>query len=413
MIIGASHAGVNLAFSLRKEGWNGEIHLYDKDPVLPYHRPPLSKAFLTSDEPIEKYSLKSFESYEKEGIDLHLGVGVNEINRSDKSIVLDNGGIATYDKLVIATGARPWIPPIKGIDDASNLFSLRTAQDVQQIKKAVGNGTNKKVVVIGGGYIGLEIAASMKKSGAQVTVLEREERVLARVTSQEMSSFFQKLHEDEGVNVLTSKNVEFIEKDGNCNVVHCADGSQYHADVIVVGVGIRVNLELARDAGLDVLDGIKVNEQTVTSDPDIHAIGDCSYHFNAGYDQWVRLESVQNAVDQAKVAAAVMAGKEATYNALPWFWSDQFDVKLQMVGLSSGYDELLIRNEDNERKFSTWYFKAGQLLAVDAVNNAKAYVIGTKLIKERLKVNKAKLMDKSLPLSFAELALAEGATTIA
>ncbi|MBU2912686.1 NAD(P)/FAD-dependent oxidoreductase [Reichenbachiella agariperforans] len=405
LVIGASHAGVNFAFALRKEGWEGRIVLFDKDPVLPYHRPPLSKAYLTSDDPIEKHSLKSPESYEKEHIELCLGVGISSINRDTKTITLDTGETQVYDQLVLAAGARPLIPPIPGMDTAHQLYPLRTAHDVQQIKAALGDGKGKRAVIIGGGYIGLEIAASMKKVGAEVTVLEREARVLARVTAPEMSAFFQQLHAEQGVNVLTNKNVVSIATEGadKSNIVRCSDGSQYRADLIVVGVGIRVNLELAKDTGLEIENGIKVNAQTQTSDPAIYAIGDCSFHHNPLYDRWVRLESVQNTVDQAKVAAAVIAGKDASYNSLPWFWSDQFDVKLQMVGLSEGYDELLIREEEGERKFSAWYFRCDQLLAVDAVNNAKAYVIGTKFIKEGKQVDKGKLIDTDVPLKPADL----------
>lgn len=397
VVIGASHAGVNFAFALRKEGWEGQIILYDGDPNLPYHRPPLSKAYLTTDDEIEKHSLKSPLSYEKENITLRLGILVSSINKAERLVTLIDGTTQVYDKLVIATGARPIIPPIPGIDTATKLFPLRTAKDVNDIRSAMQTETNKKVVIIGGGYIGLEIAASMKKLGASVTVLEREERVLARVTAPEMSTFFQELHAKNGVDVLTSKNVVSIETSNGLNTITCQDGSKYEAAVIVVGVGIRVNLELAKEIGLEIENGIKVAATTQTSDPNIYAIGDCSYHHNPHYHRFVRLECVQNAVDQAKVAAADICGKNPTYDTIPWFWSDQYDVKLQMVGLSDGYDELIIREEEGEAtKFSAWYFKGDQLLAVDGVNNAKAYVIGTKFIKESVKVDKAKLADPTI-----------------
>lgn len=397
LVIGASHAGVNFAFALRKEGWEGRIVLYDKDPVLPYHRPPLSKAYLTSEDPIEKHSLKSAESYEKSKIDLQLGVGVASINRSNKTLTLDQGETVSYDQLMIATGARPLIPPIPGIDTAKHLYPLRTAADVENIRTAMGDGAGKRVVIIGGGYIGLEIAASMKKLGADVTVLEREERVLARVTAPEMSAFFQSLHADRGVEVLTNKNVISISTKDGLNTVACSDDTHYEADIIILGVGIRVNLELAQDAGLAIENGIRVDATARTSDENIYAIGDCSYHHNPHYDRMVRLESVQNAVDQAKVAAAAISGKEVTYDTTPWFWSDQFEVKLQMVGLSTGYNQLIRRDEEGDSiKFSVWYFKDDQLLAVDAVNNAKAYVLGTKFIKEGVKVDKLKLADPTV-----------------
>lgn len=397
VIIGASHAGVNLAFALRREGWKGKIHIYDSDPELPYHRPPLSKAYLTSGDSIEKNQLRSADSYKSEDITLNLGVQVQRINREEKIIVIGDGTAVQYNKLVIASGARPIIPPIPGIKTAKNLFPIRSAADITNIRKALAKSETKKVVIIGGGYIGLETAASLKKLGATVTVLEREERILARVTAPEMSDFFQQLHDKNGVEVLTSKNVNSIEYSNNQNIIHCADGSKYTGDIIIVGVGIYVNKELAEEADILCENGIRVDSTTQTNDTDIFAIGDCSYHYNPHYDRYIRLESVQNAIDQAKVAAAAICSKETKYDTIPWFWSDQYDIKLQMVGLSQGYDQIILRKESGEGtygdSFSVWYFKGDTLLAVDAINNAKAYVIGTKFIKGNLKVDKEKLAD--------------------
>ncbi|MFY0627113.1 MAG: FAD-dependent oxidoreductase [Reichenbachiella sp.] len=397
VVIGASHAGVNFAFSLRKEGWEGDIILYDSDPTLPYHRPPLSKAFLTSDDGIEKYQLKSSESYIKENISLNLGVQIDRIDRDTHNIILQGGSRQQYDKLVIATGARALIPNIPGLNKAKNLFPLRNARDISNIRHALGNSIGKKVVIIGGGYIGLETAASMKKLGADVTVLEREERVLARVTAPEMSIFFQELHAQYGVKIFTNKNVTSIQPRDKNNSIECADGAKYEADLIIVGVGIAINTELAMEAGLEIENGISVDASAKTSDDNIYAIGDCTYHHNPHYDRFIRLESVQNAVDQAKVAAADICGKNPIYNSIPWFWSDQFDIKLQMVGLSNGYDNVVIRKEESDMtKFSVWYFRGEELLAVDGINNAKAYVVGTKFIKERKIVDKKKLQDNSV-----------------
>lgn len=394
VVIGASHAGVNFAFALRREGWEGEIILYDADPMLPYHRPPLSKAYLTSDDGIEKNLLKSAESYGKERITLKLGVKVSSINRQEKHIVLNDGTEQSYDKLVLATGARPIMPSIPGLKTSNKVFPLRTSADVANIRSTLSESENKRVVVIGGGYIGLETAASLKKLGASVTVLEREERILARVTTPEMSAFFQNLHFENGVDVFTQKNVMAIETNNEKEIVKCDDGTSYPADVIIVGVGIFVNMELAASAGLTIENGIKIDETAKTVDDDIYAIGDCTFHYNPHYDRFVRLESVQNAVDQAKVAAAAICGNETRYDTIPWFWSDQYDVKLQMVGLSQGYDEVLVRREvGNEKCFSVWYFKGDNILAVDAVNNAKAYVYGTKFIKSGDPIDKAKLVD--------------------
>ncbi|GAL80587.1 ferredoxin reductase [Algibacter lectus] len=397
IVIGASHAGVNFAFALRREGWEGEIILYDNDKEFPYHRPPLSKAYLTSEEGTEQSLLFPKENYKTDNIVLKLGIAVNTINKEEKTITLANGSVQQYDKLVIATGARPFIPPIQGLDLAKNVFPMRTAEDAINIRKTINNSLTKRAVIIGGGYIGLETAASLKKLGANVVVLEREERVLARVTAPVMSDFFTQLHQNNGVKILTSKNVISIENKDDHNVVVCDDGTKLNADLIVVGVGIKVNSELAQNAGIVIENGIKVDETAKTNDPDIYAIGDCTYHYNPHYKYHLRLESVQNAVDQAKTAAKAICEQEVVYDTIPWFWSDQFDVKLQIVGLSKGYNQIIIRQEEAKNSFSTWYFKDDELLAVDAVNFAKAYVLGTKFIKSKQKLDKSKISDLSIP----------------
>lgn len=397
LVIGASHAGVNFAFALRREGWEGEITLYDSDLEFPYHRPPLSKAYLTSEEGTEQSLLFPKENYKTDNIILKLGIAVKTINREEKTIILNNGSLQHYDKLVIATGARPFIPPIQGIHLASNVFPMRTSADALNIRKTINNSIKKRAVIIGGGYIGLETAASLKKLGAHVTILEREERVLARVTAPVMSDFFTKLHQNNSVEILTNKNVVSIENKENYSVVICDDGTKLDADLIVVGVGIKVNTELAQNSGIIIENGIKVDETARTNDTNIYAIGDCTYHFNPHYKCYLRLESVQNAVDQAKTAAKAICGEDVIYDTIPWFWSDQFNVKLQMVGLSKGYNNIIIRNEEAENSFSTWYFKDDELLAVDAVNYAKAFVLGTKFIKSKQKLDQTKLADLSIP----------------
>ena len=398
VVIGASHGGVNFAFNLRKEGWLGEIILIDSDPMTPYHRPPLSKGYLI-DGNLESNLLKQLETYKKENIQLKLGETVLSINREAATISLKSGEIQQFDKLVIATGARPFIPPIQGLVSAKNVFPVRTAEDAINIRKAFDNATQKRVVVIGGGYIGLEAAASLKKLGATVTVLERENRVLARVTAPIMSDYFTTLHQKHDVAVLTHKNVVSVEIKEGLNVIHCDDKTSFNADIIIVGVGIKVNQELAENAGLIIKNGIKVNQFAQTSDNNIYAIGDCTNHFNPHYQKFIRLESVQNAIDQGKVAAAHICGKENAYNTIPWFWSDQYDIKLQMVGLSNGYDEVLVRKEETDStSFSVWYFIGSELLAVDAVNNARAYMLGTKLIKGGQLIDRSKLVDTSIPI---------------
>ena len=392
VVIGASHAGVNCAFALRKTGWEGKIILFDSDPHLPYHRPPLSKSFLSHPSETAPPPLRPQESYEKANITLCLGITVQAIDRQHKFISLEDGTQQSYDTLVIATGARPWIPSIPGIDTAINAFPLRTANDALQIREALKKSALRRVVIIGGGYIGLETAASLRQLDTTLTILERESRILARVTAPALSNYFHTLHEQKGVNLFTGKQILKIEADEECALVHCSDGTQYIADLLIVGTGIQVNTELARNAGLEVKGGIHVDERCRTNDEHIFAIGDCTYHVNARYAFPLRLESVQNAVDQGKVAAAAICGKPARYDRIPWFWSDQYDVKLQMVGLSEGYDQAIIRRENGQAApFSIWYFKGEQLLAVDAVNHPKAYVLGTKFIKAQQRLDKTQL----------------------
>ena len=399
VVVGASHAGVTFAFALRKEGWEGEIIVFDSDPELPYHRPPLSKSCLTATVDSQSNLLFPEESYKDDTITLCLGRTVVSINKKASSIKTSDGMEQPYDTLVLAIGARPIIPQINGIETAENLFPIRTLADAIQIGNAVSHSGTKRVAIIGGGYIGLETAASLRKLGAEVTVFEREERILSRVTAPEMSDFFHKLHTENGVSILSNKNVTSIQNTNNQNEVFCDDNTSYYADVIIVGVGIRVNTELAEQAGLHIENGIRVDGTAKTNDKNIYAIGDCTYHYNPHFDRYIRLESVQNAVDQAKVAAAAICGGQVTYNSIPWFWSDQYDVKLQMVGLSTGYTQIIKRVEENNEKCqSIWYFKGDELLAVDAVNNAKAYILGGRFIQNGQKLDKGKLKDTSIPI---------------
>ncbi|MCL1046035.1 FAD-dependent oxidoreductase [Shewanella electrodiphila] len=413
VIIGASHAGVNFAFHLRQQGWAGCITLIERDPELPYHRPPLSKKTLQSAE-LKSTPLKAEKAYSDNNIDLKLGYEVTTVNQSAKQITLNDGQCLHYNKLILATGCRAFIPPVLGlevIDPLNNrsIFTMRTYADTTAIKAALNNSSDKQVVIIGGGYIGLESAASLIAMGAKVTVIEKQPKILSRVTSAVMSDFLTELHLSKGVELLTDKDVIEVKQLSHQyphqpphqyqhkQVVVCSDGSEYCADFIIVGVGVRLNTQLALEAGVDVEQGIKVNEACQTSNEDIFAIGDCTQQFSSLYQRWIRLESVQNAVDQAKIAAQFLTGKlpqgEPVQQTVPWFWSDQYNCKLQIVGLSEGYDELLVKQE-SAQQFSVWYFKADKLLCVEAVNYAKAYVLGTQAIKQNLLVDKAALQSR-------------------
>lgn len=404
VIIGASHGGVSVAFDLRKRGWEGDIVLIDRDPQLPYHRPPLSKTYLTGEKGIDDILLRPQKSYDDQNIELKLGSSVQNVDRKAQRVRLENGDELHYTKLVLAVGARPFIPPIRGIESSKHRYTIRTADDISRIKNALSNSSQKRVIIIGGGYIGLETAASLSKLGASIIVLERESRTLARVAAPETSQYFENLHADHGVSIYTNKQVDAIQERDGTEVIACSDGSTFEADFIIIGVGIRVNTELAEDAGLKTDNGIVVNDYACTSDDNIYAVGDCTNHYNPHYDRHIRLESVQNAADQAKVAAAAICGASIKYDKIPWFWSDQYDVKFQAVGLSTGYDRLIVRHEENDKnRLSIWYFLDNRLLAVDAVNHPKAYVLGTKLIKSGQMINTTNLANPQQDLTLANI----------
>ena len=399
VIVGASHAGVNFAFALRGKGWEGRIILFDGDPLLPYHRPPLSKDFLTREKEMDRILLKPAQSYESKDISLQLGVWVKAIKPQEKYILLADNSQQAYDTLVLATGARPFIPPIPGIDSAKQVFPLRNAEDAQEIRACFSSLDKKEIVIIGGGFIGLEVAASLRKLGAEVTVLEREDRILSRVTNETISTYFTDLHTQQGVRICVGKDITHIKVSLGGNRIFCADGTDYYAEMVVVGTSIRVRSELAEEAGLEVKNGICVDETAQTRDTSIYAIGDCSYHYNPYYDRSHRLESVQNASEQAVVAAAVICGQEAIYDSIPWFWSHQYTAKLQMVGLMEGADEVVVRHESStEGQLSTWYFKDDRLLAVHAVNHPKAFALGRKFISQGKKIDRNMLAEPTTEL---------------
>ncbi len=394
IIIGASHAAAQLAPSLRQEGWEGKIIVIGDEPYLPYHRPPLSKAFLAGDQTAEGLLIRKQPIYDKNDIEFKLGTRVENINRSHKNITLTNGEVLSYDKLALCTGSRVRTVSLPGVD-LEGIHYLRDISDVEAIKGDVASG--KSAVIVGGGYIGLETAASLKKQGMNVTVLEMAPRVLARVTAPELSEFYTRVHSDEGVTIKTGIAVSGFEGDGRVQRVACADGSSFDADLVVIGVGIVPNVELAEAAGLTVENGVVVDEFARTNDPDIVAAGDVTNHPNDLYGIRLRLESVPNATDQAKSAAASICGKDKVYRSLPWFWSDQYDLKLQIAGLSQGYDEVVIRGDkDAGRSFVAFYLKEGKLISADCVNRPQEFMVSKKIISEGLPVDPARLADESI-----------------
>lgn len=378
IIVGASHAGAQLATSLRQEKWPGRILVIGDEPTPPYHRPPLSKSFLAGDKSVDELLIRPLDTYEKHGIELMLGSRVEAFDVQGKTVTLTNGEVHHFDKLALCTGSRARSVDLPGVE-LPGVCYLRKIADVERIRAQVRPGG--RAVIIGAGYIGLETAALLRSLGMQVTVLEMLDRVLQRVTAPEVSAFYSRVHAEEGVLIKTGVSVEALLGTDKVEEVVAVDGSRYPADLVVVGVGIVPNVELAQAAGLNVKDGIVVDEFAVSSVADVVAAGDCTSHPNAHYARRLRLESVPNAVEQAKAAAASICGKQHAYNSLPWFWSDQYDLKMQIAGLSQGYDQVVVRGRPEARRdFAVFYFKAGRLIAADCINRPQEFMVSKRLI---------------------------------
>lgn len=377
VIIGASHAASEAIASLRRLGWENKITLIGEETALPYQRPPLSKAYLKGDVGQHQLALKKDDFYEKFNVDLKLGQRATEIQRDNQTVQLESGEVVNYDYLILATGTRARQLPVPGAD-LPQIKYLRTLADVDAIKQYIK--PDAKLLIVGAGYIGLEVAASAVKQGVQVRVIEAMDRVLARVTSPEVSEFYQSVHREEGVEIRLGTALNKFEQQGDHCIAELGDGEQLPFDCAIVGIGVIPNIELAEQAGLACDNGIVVDKFTQTEDPAIFAIGDCSNHPNFIYDRRIRLESVPNAIGQAKTAAGVICGSAEAYDQLPWFWSDQYDIKLQTAGLLQDYDEAVVEGDVSARKFSVSYFKAGQLIALDAINSPMEFMQARKSI---------------------------------
>lgn len=395
IIIGASHAAAQLAPSLRQEGWDGPILIVGDESFIPYHRPPLSKAYLLGEKTVDELLIRPADAYGRHGIEFRLGVRVESIDRQAKMLTLVSGEQLAYAKLAICTGTRVRTVNLPG-SELAGVHYLRNIEDIDRIRQTVR--PQGRAVIVGGGYIGLETAAVLNQLGMQVTVLEMADRVLARVTAPQVSAFFQRVHEQEGVSIQTAVAVSGFAGDGRVERVLCADGRQFAADLVIIGVGVVPNVELAAQAGLATDNGILVDACARTADPDIVAVGDCTLHPSPYYG-FIRLESVPNATEQAKSAAAALCGKDKPYAALPWFWSDQYDMKLQIAGLNQGYDQVVVRGDrEIGRSFCAFYLKQGKLIAADCVNRAQEFMFSKRLIIENIEVNAQQLADESIPL---------------
>ncbi|WP_146346424.1 NAD(P)/FAD-dependent oxidoreductase [Phaeobacter marinintestinus] len=375
VVIGAGQAGASLVAKLRKDGFTGEITLIGAEPVLPYQRPPLSKAYLLGDMALERLFLRPESFYAEQSITVKLGQPVTAIDPVGKTVTVGDEVIA-YDQLALTTGSDPRRLPAAIGGDLDGVFVVRGLDDVDAMAPHVVKG--KRALIVGGGYIGLEAAAVAAKLGVKVTLVEMADRILQRVAAKETSDYFRTLHSEHGVEIIEGIGLQrLVGTDGRVTGAILSDDSEIDVDFVVVGVGIAPSTALAEMAGLEIENGIKTDALGRTSDASIWAAGDCaSFPYRKGR---LRLESVPNAIDQAECVAANMMGGETAYVPQPWFWSDQYDVKLQIAGLNTGYDHIVSRLGDGQT-VSFWYYKGGQLLAVDAMNDPRAYMVGKRLI---------------------------------
>jgi 3-phenylpropionate/trans-cinnamate dioxygenase ferredoxin reductase component len=396
VIVGAGLAGLTVAEGLRAEGYAGPIALLGDEPHGPYHRPPLSKGYLLGETLEAQLVMRAPELLAKKNITLKVGAGATAIDRAAKRLTLSDGSTLDYDGLALCMGSRLRPLPLAGAD-ALGVFGLRSLADSRAIADALETAQN--VVVIGGGFIGLEVAAAARKKGKAVTVLEAADRLMARGVAPLISRFYLDLHSGHGVDVVLGAMVsELVVADGRIAAVKTKDGREFLADLLVVGIGILPNAEIAQAAGVECNGGIVVDACSRTSDPVIVAAGDCTARRMAD-GTFRRLESVQNAVEQGKSAAAALLGKDRPFNAAPWFWSDQYDVKLQMVGLSAGFDQFVTRGEPTGGKFSAFYYKGGKLIAIDSLNQPAGHLTGRKLLDKGISPTPEQAADPGFDLA--------------
>ena len=395
VIAGAGHAAGQVVATLRQKKFDGEIVLIGEESWLPYQRPPLSKKYLAGELPAERLHFKPPDFYDDPAVEVRLNTEIAAIHRVDHNIETASGDRVDYDKLVLALGSRARLLDVEG-SDLDGVHYLRTIDDVDHIRRDLDVAEN--VVIVGAGYIGLEVAAVTRQLGHNVTVMEMAGRVMSRVVSPAVSDFYQAQHARHGVDLLLATGLEAFVGNDRVRAAKTSDGRTIPADTVVVGVGILPNTELAGTAGLEVHDGIIVDDHCQSSDADIFAVGDCTSHPNSIYGRRLRLESVHNALEQAKTAAANICGEDAVYAQVPWFWSDQYDLKLQIAGISEGYEDAVVRGDPQAASFSCLYLRAGRLIACDAINAPRDFVQSKALIAERMTIDPRRLGDSGTQL---------------
>ena len=398
LVVGAGHAGFQLAASLRQHGYGERIGLINDEAHLPYQRPPLSKAYLKGAGGPDSLMFRPDKFYREQNIELIDGRAV-AIDRAARRLKLASGSSLDYGHLVLATGARNRLLdiPNANLDDVRY---LRTLDESEALRQRIASGQH--VVVIGAGFIGLEFAATARAKGLEVDVVELAARVMARAVTAEISDFFQQRHIAAGIRIHLGVQVTGIESDGaRVTGVSLSDGRHIPADLVVVGVGVLPNVELAHEAGLPVAAGIIVDEQLLTSDPNISAVGDCALYASPRFGGSLRLESVQNATDHARCVAARLTGDAKTYDAVPWFWSDQGADKLQMVGLTTGYDRVVVRGDRGQGSFSAFCYKSGRLVGIESINRAGDHMFGRRLLAANRSIEPEQAADTGFDLKAA------------
>ena len=401
LIIGGGHAGAQAVDTLRREGFDGRLVLIGEEAELPYQRPPLSKKFLSGEITSDRLPFRHRAFYDEHAVELLLGTRALRLDRGSRTVEVDGGDKLAYDRLLLCLGATSRRLSCPGADRAG-VHYLRTARDAAGIAAQLKPGA--RAVIIGGGYIGLETAATCRTLGLKATVLEMADRIMNRVAAPPVSDFFAKAHRAQGVEIICNTRVVALEGSGQVDQVVCADGTRLAADLVIVGVGALAVDDLAARAGLPVDNGIVVDEYCRTADPEIFAAGDCANHPSPHYGVRVRLESVDNAFEQSKAAALNMLDRNVVHDRIPWFWSDQFAHKLLIVGLAAGHDECVTRGNPDTGGFSILYLKKGELIALEAIDDTKDFMAARKLIPAKVRLDPVKARDRSHDLQASVVA---------
>lgn len=395
VIVGAGQAAAQAIDTLRRRGFKGSLTLVGEEPHAPYQRPPLSKKYLAGSLERARLAIRPESFYHEHSVELVLGRRAVRLELAQQRAVLDDGRALPYDALLLATGSRPRPLAVPGVE-LPGVHYLRSLADVDAIRARLQAA--RHVVIVGGGYIGLEVAATCRELGREVTVLEVADRVMNRVVCPAVSAFYQAEHARHGVRIVLGAGVSEIAGAGRVGAVRCADGTEHAADLAIVGVGVLAEEQLAASSGLECANGIVVDEHCRTSDPHVFAAGDCANQPSVLYGRRVRLESVDNAFEQGATAALNMLGIPTVHDKVPWFWSDQYDLKLLIVGLALEHEELVMRGEPASRAFSACYLRDGRLVAIDSVNQPRDQMAARKLIAARAPVDRARLADPAVAL---------------